>query len=297
MPEPANFLDPLILAGLQDLELAARYAVHGLFQGIHKSPFSGFSPEYTDRRPYVSGDDTRFIDWKAFARTDALYIKNFRQETNVHCGLVLDASASMNYASGKISKIDYACLLSASLAFLLLSQNDAAGLSLAKTPAPEIIPCKSFRQHLHLILSALGNIVCSGETHLLPALEAMRASFRGRSIIIIISDLLCDFAAMAGLLAELASARHEIMVFQILDPSELSFTFREFSEFIDPETGKSLRALGSSLASGYAGALADHQKMLRDFFAGHEIDYSLHTTDASLLDALHIFFQRRSRIQ
>ncbi|MCS7263622.1 MAG: DUF58 domain-containing protein [Armatimonadetes bacterium] len=223
------------LAKLGRAELTARRAVEGTLTGRHKSPFRGFSVEFAEHRPYFPGDDLRYLDWKALAKLDKLFVRQFEQETNMRCYLLLDSSGSMGYSSENGSKLDYAVKLAALISYLVLRQGDAIGLAVFSEKLRKFIPARRSSSHLHVILENLEEIKPEGQTHLRRVTEELSALLKRRSLLVMISDLLDEDGALLRALSYLQRRGHDILVLQILDPDELNFPFSLPSMFIDAE--------------------------------------------------------------
>jgi uncharacterized protein (DUF58 family) len=299
---PANsqdalrYLDPLVLSKLGNMDLIARFAVEGFFAGLHRSPFYGLSVEYSDHRPYIQGDEIRFIDWKAFARSDELHIKRFRQETNVQCHILMDASASMAFGSGPVRKIDYASFLAAALTYLMLRQNDGVGLVVFNNDIRVRIPPKSQKTQLHPILVTLSRLTPQDTTDIPSMLHRLADSTPRRGLMILISDLIHDPDAIAGGLAHLRHLKHDVVVFHVLDDSELNFRFTDMSEFRDPESDLKLRTFPESVREAYLRRVRDFTDRLSRMCGQAEVDYSLLNTSTPLDRALTTYLARRKML-
>lgn len=291
-----RYLDPVALSKIKNMELISRFAVQGFFQGLHKSPFYGLSVEYSDHRPYIQGDEIKFIDWKAYARTDHLNIKRFRQETNVQCHLLIDTSESMAYGSGAVRKIDYACYLAAALAYLMLLQNDGVGLVLFNERIRVRIPAKSQGNHLHPILLALSRITPELATDIPSALHQVADSIARRGIMILISDLLNEPDEVTRGLAHLRHMKHDVIVFQVLDDSELRLNFSDMTEFRDSESEARLRVFPDSIREAYAARVAAFVDHYRQACGRGDIDFCGLNTSTPLDRALMAYLERRRRL-
>ncbi len=291
-----RYLDPLVLSRIRNMELISRFAVQGFFQGLHRSPFYGLSVEYSDHRPYIQGDEIKFIDWKAYARTDHLNIKRFRQETNVQCHLLVDTSASMAYGSGPVRKLDYACYLAAALAYLMLLQNDGVGLALFDDRIRVRIPAKSQGNQLHPILLALSRAVPGPATDIPSALHQLADSITRRGMMILISDLLNDPGEVARGLSHLRHMKHDVIVFQVLDDSELTLPFSDMTEFRDSESEARLRVFPDSVRDAYVARVAAFVEQYRQVCGRGEIDFCALNTSTSLDRALLAYLERRRRL-
>ena len=211
MSSNREYLDPIFLSKLANMELVARSAVEGFFAGMHPSPFHGFSVEYSDHRQYHSGDELKFVDWKVFGRSDKLYIKRFQQETNTTVYILLDNSKSMSFAGkGSVSKSRYGSFLAAALSYLMLSQGDSTSLILFADKLVKKIPAQSKRTHLNVILAALQYNEPAGQTNLANVLHAIAETSKSRGIVVLISDLLDDEGSIFKGLSHLKFLRHDV---------------------------------------------------------------------------------------
>lgn len=277
-----NYFDPKVLAGVKNLALRARFVVDGVMVGIHASQAKGLSSEFEEHRGYTQGDDTRHIDWKAYAKFDRYFIKEYRETTNLKAYLVMDSSSSMNYASDGMSKFDYASTLAASLAYLMLKQQDAVGLITFSDKIERMIPPKAAHDHLFAILKALEDTRPQGETSAASVLQNLAASLKRRGLIILISDLLERPEEVAKGLKQLRSRGNEVIVFHLLDRDELELPFKEPSLFQDMEEDLRLLADPQVIRSAYLETLGSLMEGYRQACTSHHIDYSLFDTSVGL---------------
>jgi uncharacterized protein (DUF58 family) len=277
-----NYFDPKVLAGVKNLLLRARLAVDGVMVGIHASQAKGLSSEFEEHRGYATGDDTRHIDWKAYAKFDRYFIKEYRETTNLRAYIVMDCSSSMDYASDGVSKFDYASTLAASLAYLMLKQLDAVGVITFSDKIEKMIPPKSAHDHLFAILNALEETRPRGATSAAAVLQDLAASLKRRGLIILISDLLDELQAVTKGLRQLRSRGSEIIVFHLLDRDELQFPFEEPSVFQDMEEELKLFADPQAIRPAYLQTLESLINEYRHACASHRIDYSLFDTSVGL---------------
>ena len=298
-----RFLDPQVIAQVSNLELVARFIVEGFLIGLHQSPYHGFSSEFTSYRKYVKGDPFKFIDWKAAARTDRLFIKQFEENTNTRCYLLLDGSSSMNFGgegarpegakTKGIQKWLYARNLAAALAYLMVHQGDAVGLALYRDGPPEVIPPRGGTVHLHGVLGALSRAKPERGTDTEAGLAAIPERLARRGLVILLSDLLDQTEKIVAALKAFRLRRHEVIVFQVLAPEEREFPYRENLEFIDAETGERLVAQGSYIANAYRRALGEHTEAVKRFCRQNDIDFVELDTAEPLSTALVRFLSRR----
>ncbi len=287
------FLDPTALMRVKSLELRAKMVMEGFWKGLHRSPFHGFSVEFSEYRPYVRGDDPRFLDWKVMARTDRAYLKKFEDETNLRAHLLLDRSRSMAYGSGGYSKADYSATLAATLAYFLMGQQDAVGLTTFDRGINGHLPARHRPGQLRQILRLLETAPAGAGTNLGAALKGLQELIRKRSFLVLLSDLLAPLDELERQLGYLAAAGHEIAVFQFLDPRELDFDFAQPSYFLDKESGQDLFLDPAEARPAYLERLRAHLEAIRRFCARHHIAYRLVSTDEPLEQVLFEFVNLR----
>ncbi|MGL4400010.1 MAG: DUF58 domain-containing protein, partial [Luteolibacter sp.] len=284
-----SFIDSTLLSRLGSLPIESRAPMLGNVAGKHRSPHRGSSVEFAEYRKYVPGDDTRRLDWKAFARSDRFYIKEFEADTNLRAYFVVDASGSMNFTGGGESKIQVARRIAASLAYLLVNQGDAAGLSICTDKLHLEVPPSRRAAHLERFFSTLGSIQPSGETGLLAALHTISEKISQRASVVILSDLFTDPAALGDALQHLRYRKHDISVFHLMDPLELGFEFDRPHRFVDLEDGTSIVAEPNLIADEYKAALRDFLTTVRAKCHDAAADYQLVTTDTPLEPLLRDF--------
>jgi len=291
-----EYLDPLFLNKLANMELVARCAVEGFFSGLHPSPFQGFSVEYSDHREYHPGDEVKFVDWKVYARTDRLCIKRFHQETNTTVYVLLDVSKSMSFAGGSIRKIDYACYLAGALSYLMLKQGDSTGLMLFAEKVISQVPPASRRTHVHAILQALDRHTTEGRPHLAAVLHAVAETPNRRGLVVLISDLLDDEGDIFRGLAHLKFLKHDVIVFHVMDPRELDLKYDGLIQFEDLETGDKFRTFPQSIRDGYRQRVGDFLDNVKRPLGKSGIDYSLLETSEPLDRAFIAYLLKRRRL-
>jgi len=292
-----DYLDPIFLSKLANMELVARCAVEGFFSGLHPSPFQGFSVEYSDHREYYPGDEVKFVDWKIFARTDRLCIKRFHQETNTCVYILLDVSKSMAFAGGQaVRKVDYASFLAAALSYLMLKQGDSTALVQFAERITAQIPPASKRTHLNVILTALQRARVGGRTNLAGVLHTVAETTKRRGLIILISDLLDDEGDISQGLAHLKFLKHDVIVFHVLDHQELDLDYEGLVEFEDMESKDKVRAFPQSIRSGYQQRVAGYLDDVRKMLGRNDIDYCLLDTSEPLDRALIAYLVKRRRL-
>jgi len=296
--EGIRFLDPHVLASIDDLELRARTVVEGFVSGLHKSPFRGFSVEFTEYRHYYPGDDLRHIDWKVFARSDKYYIKQYEEETNLQCHILLDASASMGYGgTGNLTKLEYASFLASALAYFMFRQRDAVGLTIFDEHVRERIPARYRAQHLIRLLREVEAIVPGARTDVAKPLRELAETLRRKGLIVLISDLLDEPDDILTGLQVFRSMGNDVIVFQVLDDDELTFPFDRIAEFEDQETRETLTVVPGAIRKSY---LAEVRQFLDMFESGCQrmgIDYCLLNSRQPLDFALATYLAGRGKAQ
>ncbi len=292
-----SHFDPKVLSKLKSLYLRARFVVDGVMVGIHPSRAKGFSSEFEGHREYAQGDDLRHMDWKAYAKFDRYFIKEYQEATNLRATLLLDASASMNYASNGWSKFDYGSTLAASLAYLMLKQQDAVGLITFSSRIEKMIPPKATHGHLFAILKELEERRPAGETRTGPILQELAGSLKRRGLIILISDLLDEPEEVLRGLKQLRSRGNDILVFHLLDREELEFPFEEPTLFKDMEEDLKLLTDPKSIRPAYLKAIHSLIEGYQESCASYLIDYSLFDTSIDLDRALARYLKWREKFK
>lgn len=292
-----SYLKPEIVARIQGLALRARLIVEGYVSGVHRSPFHGFSIEFAEHREYAPGDDLRYLDWKVFGRTDKFYLKQYEEETNLVCNLLLDTSESMAYQSpdAPLSKLQYAKCVAAALSYLVLHQQDSIGLTtfdreIRALARPSSNPSQ-LKQVLHLLEDAAGE----RKTETGPIFHNLAERFRKRGIVIVLSDLFDDVASMLAGLKHFRHRRHEVVLMHVLDPAELEFPFRRVTMFHGLEELPRVLADPPAIRKAY---LKEFHAYIRELKRGcrmHRIDYVQMRTDQSFDVALSTYLASRSR--
>jgi uncharacterized protein (DUF58 family) len=290
-PAPASPA-PDLLARISDLELVARIVVEGLVSGLHRSPFHGYSAEFSQYRHYRPGDDLKYVDWKLVARTDRVYTKQFRETTNMACAIVVDTSASMQFPEGPLSKFRYAVVSAAALSYLIATQGDAVGL----VTADRFLPPRTGRQHLRRLLASLSTIEAAGTWR--PAETIRRASERlgRRGVLFVLSDLYDQEDATFAELRRAARMGHEVVIFQVISREEITFAYRRDVEFVDLETGDALAVDAAAARRTYTDAVTAFLESWRRRAGAEGFQYSLMVTDVPADRALRNFLvARRAR--
>lgn len=288
-----DFLDPKALARLGAIPLEARHAMSGNVAGRHRSPHRGSSVEFAEYRKYVQGDDTRRLDWKAYARSDRYYIKEFEADTNLRAYFVLDASGSMGFSAADDARIQFARKLAATLSYLIIDQGDAAGLSVCHEKLHLEIPPTRRAAHLNHIFEVLAKTEPVGETGLVESLHTIAEKVGQRALVIILSDLFCDTNALGDALQHLRYRKHDIAVFHMLDKQEIEFDFERPHRFVDMEDKTSVVAEPVLIADDYRQAMRNFMKEVRDKCHDVHADYHLITTDQDYEEIIHNFLTTR----
>lgn len=296
MDKLPRYSNPEVLAAISGLMLRARKVVEGTISGLHKSPYHGFNVEFAEYREYAPGDDLRRLDWRALGRTDRFFIKQYEEESNLRATIVLDASASMRYQSGKLSKFDYAATLAASLATLLIEQQDPVGLALFDREQRQWLPPSATQTQLALIIGQLEEAKPDRETDLGSVLQVLGDQLKKRGLIVLISDLLTDLDAFFDGLARLQYRGHEIVIFQILDADEMELPFNDYVLFKDIEGSEQFFVEPWAFRKAYCAAM---QQFVADMTKGcgqRGVDHLLLRTDHDLAEALSFYLHARDRL-
>ncbi|WP_165219401.1 DUF58 domain-containing protein [Aquisphaera insulae] len=291
-----SLIDPRALLRIKSLELRARAAVEGFIKGIHRSPFHGFSVEFSEYRQYTPGDDPRYLDWRLYARSDRYFVKRFEDETNLRCHLVLDTSRSMGYRSGEFTKCEYARTAAATIAYFLTLQRDAVGLVTFEDRITDYLPPRHRPGHFRRLLGMLDREPKGRATDLATPLEEIAATVRKRGLIVLISDLLAPAEALRTKLGYLRSRGHEVILLRILDPAEVAFGFDTPAMFQDVETDRELYVDPASARAGYLRRFREHADAIRRACTDLGVEFQPISTDAPLelmlFDLLKARFRR-----
>jgi uncharacterized protein (DUF58 family) len=292
---PRPELDLEALMRIRSLELRARAVVEGLWRGLHRSPYHGFSVEFTEYRPYSPGDDVRFLDWRLYARSDRDYVKKYEDETNLRCQLVVDQSRSMSFGSGAASKAQYAATLAATLASFLFEQGDAVGVTTFAGGIGEHLPARNRPGHLRRLLAALERPAEGRATAVGRALEHAAELLRRRGMVVLFSDLLVSLAECERPLAALRAAGHEVVLFQLLDPAERTLALEGPTLLRDLESDQVLHVDPSAVRPAYQRALERHLHDIASLCARLGVDRHLFLTDRPFESALLEFLGERAQ--
>ena len=291
-----KYLKPEVVYRLSRLDLVARLVVEGFITGLHRSPYHGFSVEFSEYRPYMPGDPLRHVDWKVWGRTDRFYVKQFEEETNLRAYLLLDSSGSMGYTSGNVTKLQYAVYLSAALSYLMLLQRDAVGVVTFDTKIRSYLPPRSVFSYLHVLLREMDQLKSRGKTHVSNTFHDLAERLKRRGLIIVLSDLFDDPVDVLNALKHFRHRKHEVIVFHILDPMETTFGFEGDTLFVDMETGDKIHTQPWHIRSEYRKKvdqfLEDYKRECRQ----HRIDYVAMDTSQPFDMALFKYLVMRKRI-
>ncbi len=293
----SSLLSPEVLARLQGLRLRVRHAAEGLLAGLHQSPQHGQSVEFAEHKEYAPGDEVRRIDWKAWGKTDRLYVKRFEHETNLRAWLVVDASGSMGWrgAEGRLSKLEYASCLAGTLAWLMVRQQDAVGLVAVDREVRRSVPPRAAATHLTALLDTLAELDPGGGTHLAAAADWLVERAPRRSSVMVFSDLLDPDEQALRALARLRHRKHEVTVFHVLDPAEIEFPFEDPTLFVSMEDERRVEAHPRDIRKGYLEVFSAWMERTRRECAEADLDYALARSDRSLDEVLLPFLERRER--
>jgi uncharacterized protein (DUF58 family) len=289
-----NYLDPELLQKLGDLELVAREVVEGLRAGSHRSPLKGFSTEFAHHRQYAPGDAIRDLDWRVYGRTERYYTKLYEAETNFDCHLLMDASSSMTYGSGKVSKLEYSKYLAAALSYLILNQRDSVGLSVFDSEMRAHLPPRSAMSIILQIEKILKEITPTPKTSIAKQLNDIALQIKRRSFVILISDLFSDVGDIMRGLQRLRYGGHNVIVFHTLDPYELKFPFKGTWQFDGLEGEEELITQPERIREDYLTNLNAYLEQLQSGCIGSRVDYTLVETSRPLDSLLSEFLETRS---
>jgi uncharacterized protein (DUF58 family) len=293
MDDPQRYLDPLTLAKVHGLELQARLVVEGYLAGMHKSPYHGFSVEFAQHREYVPGDDIKHIDWKVYGRTGRFYLKQYDEDTNLVCWLLLDVSDSMRYGSNEVSKYDYASMAAASLAYLILQQSDSVGLVTFDDQIRHFMKPSSQPSQLKEMIRVMNQGTTQAKTRMAPLLHDLAERINRRSIIFVISDLFDEVPDLLLGLKHLRHKRHEVVLWHVLDAFELTFPFQEATLFRGLEEYPQLLTDPRTLRQSYLDQMGQFVNDLQQGCRSQNIDYVQLRTDSRLDVALSSYLAHR----
>lgn len=314
-----KYLDPLVVSRLRNLELKAKLVVEGFITGLHKSPYHGFSVEFAQHRQYMPGDDLRHLDWKMIARSDRYYIKQYEEETNLKSYILIDSSKSMDYSSKKenssqgllnklglskkrvdelpaITKLEYASYLAAALSYLMIMQNDATSLSVYDTKVRKYIPPSSTKANLREILKTINSISSIHETGTAESLNEIANKIKRRGLVIVISDLFDDQNSVMKALKHFRYKNNEVIVFQILDPLELSFLDGNPVTLVDLETKEEMYSQPFAMRKSYQETIKEFLELYKKECLSNKIEFITLTTDTPFDTALLSYLHKRKKL-
>ena len=293
-----KYFDPAVISRLKNMEVKARSVVEGFMLGLHKSPYMGYNVDFAGHRSYVQGDSTRDIDWKAYGRSDKLYIKQYEEETNLKSYILLDASASMGYAGSSkvLRKFEYSCYIAAVLSYLMLKQNDYAGLVTFDTQIRDYISPAGSIQHIRNLLATLEKCEPGNTTRVSGVFHVLAEKIVRRGLIIIISDLWDDVQDVISGIKHLKHKKHEVLVFHVLDNAEIQLPFRGYVKFVDSETGRTVSTSASSIDKEYKESLRNWVNGLKRSFGAGKISYVNVNTSTPYDRILMHYLQKRQKL-
>lgn len=290
----ARFVDPLVLARVGNLELIARSVVDGFINGMHRSAYFGASVDFAEHRGYTPGDDIRRVDWKLYGRTDRFFIKEYEADTNANFACLLDVSRSMAFGSRGITKLEYSRILSACLTYMVHRQRDRVGFAAFDDDLVGFVPCSA--RHMDVTLHVLDRLKPSKPGALGRPMKKMAELFARRGLLVLISDLYEDPQAVLEAVAPLRFRGHDMIVFHVLDPAEIEFSYDQASAFEDLESGEQIAVVPQALAEQYRTLVRAHSEALRSKFSELRIDYALLNTSVPLDHALFSYLSMREQM-
>jgi len=299
MPDSKRFLHPEAIKRISRMDLRARHIVEGFLSGMHRSPYFGQSIEFLQHREYAPGDDLRHVDWKVWAKQDRYYIKQYEEDTNMRCTLLVDVSSSMQYGNGSLNKYEYACTIAASIAYLILKQQDAVGCIPFDEGPRTIVPAKSRRNHLLSVIEALSVSTPADKTGLYSVMQTITEKLPRRGMVVLISDLLTDTGPGSDREATLKGLRllrqrgHDVLVFHVMDDDELDFPFSGPTRFEGLELPDFLNCNPRALREGYLEAIGEFLEQTRLGCVRNGVDYALVRTSDPLDAVLATYLSNR----
>lgn len=294
MSNKRSYVDPSALVRIKNLQLRAQVVVEGFLTGLHRSPYHGFSVEFSEYRPYSPGDDLRFLDWRLLARSDRYYVKRFEDETNLRCTLLLDVSSSMRFGSGEVTKADYARTFAATVAQFLTNQRDAVGLIAFDQHLVEYLPARYRPGHLHRLMTCLERAAVGTGTDLIVPLDQVARTVKKRGILVLISDFLAPIDQLDLHLGTLRAQNHDIIAVRVLDQTETDFSFQDAALFEDLESQRQLYINPATAREEYLTRFHEHAAAVQRICDQQGIQYLSLTTDQPLEFALFDWLSQRS---
>lgn len=297
-PDYKKYLTPSVISKLNAFDLRARLMVEGFMVGLHKSPYHGFSVEFSEHRAYMQGDSLKDVDWKVYGKTEKYYVKQYEEETNLKCYIILDTSKSMAYASeGNISKLEYGASLSAALSYLMVNQQDAVGMALYSDKIEKYYQPKASKSYLQEILKAFSQITHSGATNTSACLHQIAEKIQRRGMVIIISDFFDDINSVLSAVKHFRYKKNDVILFQILDPMERSFAFGRDAIFKDLESGEEITTQPFQIQKAYKEAMNAFTQQIKNECLNVNIEYNLIDTKTTFDKALFSYIQKRNKIK
>jgi uncharacterized protein (DUF58 family) len=290
----ARFVDPAVLARVGNLELVARAVVDGFINGLHRSPYFGASVDFAEHRGYTPGDDIRRVDWKLFGRTDRFYIKEYEADTNANFAVLLDVSKSMGFGSRGITKLEYGQILAGCLTYMVHRQRDRVGFAAFDEDVVEYVPPSA--KHMDTVLHVLDRLKPSRAGNLAVPMKKLAEVFARRGLLVLVSDFYEEPQALLDAIAPLRFRGHDMIVFHVLDPAEIEFTYDDASAFEDLESGEQIPVVPEALAEQYRALVREHSEALRSKCSELRIDYALLNTSAPLDHALFSYLSMREQL-
>ena len=291
-----QYLSNDAISKLDNLQLKAKKVVEGFIVGLHKSPYHGFSVEFSDHRSYGPGDEVRHIDWKLWGKTDRFFVKRYEEETNLKAHIMIDQSGSMGYSSHNISKLEYAKILAASFSYMLIKNQDAVGLYMFDSIMKKIISPRSTKNHLSILLSEMEKIQAGSDTNISQALHQCAEKTHKKGLVILVSDLMDDRENILTGLKHFLYKGHEVIVFHVLDPKEITLDFNERVRFKDMESGRAIITDPRQLKKSYQENFQKFIDFYRTNCGKNRIDYIPITTDQPLDTALTEYLVKRRKL-
>lgn len=297
MTDYQHYLQPKVIAQLQNIELKARLVVEGFITGLHRSPYHGFSVEFAEHRPYRTGDEVKHIDWKVYGRTDKYFVKEFEEETNLRSVIAIDASASMGYHSkDNISKFEYSAYLASAIAYMLINQRDAVGLAIYDTEIKHFLPPSSKQSYIYEILKTIDGTKPANQTGTAQALDLLAERIKRRGLVVVISDFFDELDSVLNALKHFRHRKHEVIAFQVLDPREIDFNFGKSATFVDLETSDEMVTQPFQIQKAYRQTLNEFIEKIKSECYNHRIDYHLIDTSQPFDKALREYLTKRSKM-
>jgi len=296
MPKTYQYFDPALATRLGNLNLIARSVVEGFIAGLHRSPYRGFSLEFSEHRDYVKGDDPKHIDWRAYCRSERLYVKQYEEETNMRAYILLDASASMGYGTGKLTKLQYGCYLAAALAYLMIRQQDSVGLVVFDQDIRSFLAPHSTPAHFKRLLGYLDAVQPGAKTGISRTFHNLANHLKRRGLIVVISDLLDEPLVVLKGIRHFRHRQHEVIVFHLFDHAELTFPFEQLAEFQDLETGARLQVDPVAVREEYVTRIREFIDTYRRDCAESRVDYLEIDTDTPYDHLLLSYLTKRAKL-